>query len=341
MKRRQHVPEFLKLSKDERQAILSEGGARMGRLPNVLEKDVWVCWVLDRLFRMPGALQMAFKGGTSLSKVYGAIARFSEDIDVTIDYRALTDIDPFGLSNNKKAQLCKELQERVAKHIASVVYPYFKTELDQEFGKGTAPLEIQGDVANQLVIRYPSALDGGGGYVVDAVRIEFGGRNITDPQSRRNIIADLANVFPDLELPKAEAAVLHLERTLWEKATLIHVECSREPRENADRLCRHWYDLDRLYVLDAGQEALKHHGLLEDVVKHKAVFFPTKFYENCLNGKLQLVPEGGLRKQLEADYGQMVGAGMFYTAPPKFDEILGRLSEMQSTINKARSTRPA
>jgi predicted nucleotidyltransferase component of viral defense system len=74
------VPEFLKLPKDERHAILSEGGARMRRLPNVLEKDVWICWVLDHLFRMPGALRMAFKGGTSLSKVYGAIARFSEDL---------------------------------------------------------------------------------------------------------------------------------------------------------------------------------------------------------------------------------------------------------------------
>ena len=338
MKRRQHVPEFLKLSKEERQGILSEGGARMGRLPNVLEKDVWVCWALDHLFRMPGALQMAFKGGTSLSKVYGAIARFSEDIDVTIDYRALTSVDPFGLSNTKKAELRDELQKKVAKHIEDLVHPYFQKELANELGEGIASVEIQGEDADHLVIRYPSAVDGGGEYLADAVRIEFGGRNVTDPQSRRGITADLAGVFPEVEFPKAEAPVLHMERTLWEKATLIHVECSREPRENADRLCRHWYDLDRLYVLEAGQEALKDHGLLEDVVKHKSVFFPTKFYHSCLSGKLQLVPDGELRKQLEADFGQMVGAGMFYAAPPKFDEILHRLSEMQATINKARAT---
>ena len=130
-----------------------------------------------------------------------------------------------------------------------------------------------------------------------------------------------------------------MERTLWEKATLIHVECSREPRENADRLCRHWYDLDRLYVLETGQRAVKVHGLLEDVVKHKSVFFPTKFYDNCLDGRFLLVPEGQLRKQLDADFVQMVAAGMFYAVPPKFDEILGRLSEMQSTINSARKRR--
>ena len=335
------MPEFLSLSKEERQGILSEGGARMGRLPNVLEKDVWVCWVLDRLFKMPGALQMAFKGGTSLSKVYGAIARFSEDIDVTIDYRALTDVDPFGLSNTRKARLREELQKLVAKHIESVVYPYFKAALTNDFGEYAASLEIQGEDADQLVVRYPSAFDSGGGYLADSVRIEFGGRNVTEPQSRRGITADLAGEFPEIEFPKADAPVLHMERTLWEKATLIHVECNREPRENADRLSRHWYDLDRLYVLEAGQLALKDHGLLEDVVKHKRVFFPTKFYDGCLSGKLQLVPEGKLRKQLDADFGRMVGAGMFYIAPPKFDEILGRLSEMQSTINKARPPRAA
>ena len=332
------MPEFLKLPKEERQSILSEGAARMGRLSNVLEKDVWVCWVLNCLFKMPEALQMAFKGGTSLSKVYGAIARFSEDIDVTIDYRALTSVDPFGLSNTKKAQLREELQGKVAKHVKDLVYPYFQKQLVNEFGEGIASVEVQGGDADQLVIRYPSAFDGGG-YLADAVRIEFGGRNVTDPQSRRAITADLAGVFSEIEFPKAEAPVLHMERTLWEKATLIHVACSREPRENADRLCRHWYDLDRLYVLEAGRQALKDHGLLEDVVKHKSVFFPTKFYDSCLSGKLLLVPEGALRKQLEADFGQMVGAGMFYTAPPKFDEILGRLSEMQSTINKARQPR--
>lgn len=333
------MPEFLKLPKDERQAILSESGARTGRLPNVLEKDVWICWVLNRLFAMPGALRMAFKGGTSLSKVYGAIARFSEDIDVTIDYRALKNIDPFSLSNTKKAQFREELQQLVARHIKSVVYPYFTAQLTGDFGEGVASVEIQGEEADQLIVRYPSALDSDGGYLTDTVRIEFGGRNVTDPQSRRVITADLAEIFPEIEFPKAEAPVLHMERTLWEKATLIHVECSREPRENADRLCRHWYDLDRLYVLEAGQQALNDHALLEDVVKHKSVFFPTKFYDSCLNGKLQLVPERELRKKLEADFGQMVGAGMFYATPPKFDEILDRLSEMQSITNKARQSR--
>jgi len=78
---------FLDLAPDERNEILSTQSARLGRIPFVLEKDVWVCWVLDRLFAMPGRMQMAFKGGTSLSKVYQVIDRFSEDVDITLDYR--------------------------------------------------------------------------------------------------------------------------------------------------------------------------------------------------------------------------------------------------------------
>lgn len=329
------VPEFLYLSKDERKSILSEGGARMGRLPNVLEKDVWVCWVLDRLFKMPGGLRMAFKGGTSLSKAYNAIARFSEDIDVTIDYRELTRVDPFGLTKNKQNKLRNELQELVADHVRTVVHPYFRTELEQSFGAGVVTLEIQGDQSDTLALHYPSALEGGNGYVRDAVRIEFGGRNVADPRSVRKITTDLANEFRNLDFPMAEVPVLHLERTFWEKATLIHVECSRDAiRNNAERLSRHWYDLDRLHTLDLGQAARKDLALLEDVVRHKTVFFPTNAYESCLNGALRLVPEGELRKHLEADYREMVDAGMFYEEPPKLNKILERLSEMASAVNE-------
>jgi hypothetical protein len=333
------VPEFLKLSKDDRKAILSEGGGRLGRLSNVLEKDIWVCWVLDRLFKMPGALQMAFKGGTSLSKAFGAIARFSEDVDVSIDYRALKEVNPFGLSGAMQNKLRKELQELVAAHVKNVVQPYFHAELEQAFGAGSATLEIQGDQADTLVVRYPSALDAGDGYMPDAIRIEFGGRNVTDPKSIRTISADLANEFSELEFPKAETPVLNLERTFWEKATLIHEACSRAGvRDSANRLSRHWYDVDRLLALEAGQGALRDLALLEDVVKHKAVFFPSKTYEDCLKGNLRLVPEGDLRKHLEADYRKMVDAGMFYKEPPKMDKLMERLSEMASAVNKARTS---
>ena len=95
---------FLRLPRDEQSKILRALGPALARAPSVLEKDVWVCWVLQHLFAMPGRLPMAFKGGTSLSKVFNAIARFSEDLDITLDYRGLDgSIDPFaeGVSRNR------------------------------------------------------------------------------------------------------------------------------------------------------------------------------------------------------------------------------------------------
>jgi hypothetical protein len=334
------VPEFLKLSKDEQTGILSEGGARTGRLPNVLEKDVWVCWVLDRLFRMPGALQMAFKGGTSLSKAYRSIARFSEDIDVTIDYRALTETDPFSLSKNKQNELRKELQGKVAEHVKTLVVPYFRKELDQEFGEDTISLDIQGAQADIVVVGYPSALEGGDGYVKDTVRIEFGGRNVTDPKSVQNISSDLAEHFTKLDFPRAQVPVLHLERTFWEKATLIHVACCDGTiAKSAERLSRHWYDLERLYGSERGQAAAKDIPLLQDVLKHKGVFFPEKAYDDCLKGELRLVPDGDSRSKLEADYRAMVDAGMFYEAPPKPSELFERLGRIAAALNETIKSR--
>lgn len=100
--------QFLHLDWNERKEILESLALEFERGANVLEKDIWVCWALDAMFSIPNSLPIAFKGGTSLSKVFNAISRFSEDIDITVDYRALADsvgddFDPFseGVSNSQ------------------------------------------------------------------------------------------------------------------------------------------------------------------------------------------------------------------------------------------------
>lgn len=121
--------EFILLAADEQAEIISALATKLGRSPAILEKDAWVCWALDALFTMPGRVQMAFKGGTSLSKVYGAIHRFSEDIDVTLDYRVLEPgSDPFqkGLSKTKQKKLTELLRSRVRDHVHDTVLPYFQ-----------------------------------------------------------------------------------------------------------------------------------------------------------------------------------------------------------------------
>ena len=115
---------FLSLDARERADILRTLAARSGRSAVILEKDIWVCWILEALCSMPDPHPMAFKGGTSLSKVYGVIDRFSEDVDSTLDYRAFNDaFDPFaeGASRNQIRRFSERLKARTASYIRDIV----------------------------------------------------------------------------------------------------------------------------------------------------------------------------------------------------------------------------
>lgn len=332
---------FLALSSEQRADVLVTHAATTGRSAQILEKDVWVCWALDALFTMPDAFPMAFKGGTSLSKVYNAIDRFSEDVDVTIDYRHLDDsADPFAGSTSRKQQdsLSDRLRQRVAEHIAEVVTPHLRARLAAEFGLGP---ESTSHDHESVWVYYPSALQERDEYVRDAVKFEFGGRNSVEPSEQHTVAPYLAEL-PSMVFPSATVTVLAPERTFWEKATLIHAELSRsEFRFGAQRLSRHWYDLDQLARGNIGQRALDDHSLLRDVVKFKKVFYRSgqANYDLCATGGLRLVPtDTAVKNSLHDDYEQMISASMFYGVPPAFSEILEHLEDLANRVNGA--TRP-
>lgn len=333
------MPEhFLQLPDAERSKILRALGPRLDRTPAVLEKDVWVCWVLQQLFTMPGRRQMAFKGGTSLSKVFGAIDRLSEDVDVTLDYRGLeTAIDPFAssLSKSQLKKFSESLKAFVRDHVFGLVVPYFRDRLDSGFAGRAAGLEVSED-GEQVRIRYPTALGSADEYLGNSVLLELGGRNITEPQEDHVVRPDIAPILPELEFPSASVSVLSPLRTFWEKATLIHVECNRgEMRASAERLSRHWYDLAILADHPIGYAALANRALLLAVVKHKTIFYNTSYanYDACSQGRLRLLPDAAMLSSLREDFRSMVRAGMFHGAPPSFEQIADRLQVLESDIN--------
>ena len=127
---------FLRLPRADRADILNGLAPRLGRAAVVLEKDVWVCWVLAQIFGMPGALPMAFKGGTSLSKVFDAIYRFSEDVDITIDYRSLDSTDPFGISKAQQKKLSEILGKQLDVHLREKVMPHLSGASGFRVGRG-------------------------------------------------------------------------------------------------------------------------------------------------------------------------------------------------------------
>jgi predicted nucleotidyltransferase component of viral defense system len=334
------TPEFLTLPLSDQADILRAASTSLNRGAMVLEKDVWVCWGLQQLFSLPESKGMAFKGGTALSKVYQTIQRFSEDIDVTVDYR---DIDPETppldevRSSNQRSRLKERLQGLLAKYVHEVVKPHFERAIAAQFpADDRVRLDVDAS-GEKFQIQYASALDEGFGYLRDHVLIEFGGRNTTIPSADVLITADMAPVINAVRFPEATVRALAAERTFWEKATLIHAENHKQAlRPRYDRWSRHWYDLIRLADHGIGAQALAQRELLESVVAHKKVFYyaADANYDACVAGGLKLVtdrPE--LLEMLRADYDEMIASGMFYAETPGFDAILERLVALEREIN--------
>jgi len=327
---------FLQLPEADRKAILNKAAQDLGKSPNILEKDVWVCWTLETLANMPEVPSLAFKGGTSLSKAYDAIARFSEDVDVTLDRRALNpELNPFTATSKTQARkICAQLDALLAAYLVDVIKPYFDEHLKTELKKGTVETKI-GNSADKLHIPYPTCLESEGSYLQESVLLELGGKNEITPSSQLQLEPYIRSIVPSLEFPRPTVAVLAPERTYWEKATLIHAECNREtPKANAERLSRHWYDLFQLSRSEIGSAALSNTKLLEEVVNHKNILYPSARakYNDCL-GRIRLIPDASSLKLLEKDFEKMKASAMFWSEPDPFQEIIKELSKLETTIN--------
>lgn len=331
---------FLSLGARERADILRTAATRSQRPAVILEKDIWVCWVLQALFSILDTHPMAFKGGTSLSKVYGIIDRFSEDVDVTLDYRAFDDdFDPFTKSASRTAikRFSERLRDRVAIHVRDIVAPVLDAAARRLAPDGRYDIHI-GDDGETVRFTYPSAVDAPDSYVASEILLEFGGRNVIDPNERHAIVPDIAALTDGLDYPAATVTVLSPARTFWEKATLIHVACHRRQlATRPERLSRHWFDLVCLAAHPVGRAALANRGLLADVVRHKKVFFHagSANYDRCLEGRLRLVPDDDQLPDLHSDYDAMRRAGIIGADAPEFGTLIEQIHALEVETNSS------
>jgi hypothetical protein len=330
---------FLHLSSKDRLEALGVAATTSGRPEHLLEKDVWVVWALAALFESRFAPHLVFKGGTSLSKAYQTIRRFSEDIDVTYDIRELVpdlvgdaaEALPANPSQEKK--WTGEIRKRLPVWVAEQVLPIIRARL-KEIG-APAKADAKGE---SIHIAY-DALARGSGYVASEVKLEFGARSTGEPCAVRPVICDAAEHLSGLAFPKASPRVMRVERTFWEKATAIHVFC-RQRRSRGERFARHWHDLTRIDEAGYAANALADRDLARAVARHKAWFFSEKDeagtvidYMAAVSGDLQLVPEGTARETLEADYARMVEDGVLLDDREPFGAVIERCRVIQERAN--------
>jgi len=327
---------FFDLSHEERLALIRQANRQFQLSDMMIEKDLWVCWLLEKIFALP--VQMAFKGGTSLSKVFNLIRRFSEDCDVTIDYRHfMPPLDFQQLSRSQLKKVSEQLKEHLKEYAANVVVPYLQQEIENTFPQQRFELTLDAE-GEQLRFYYPSVIHTFPDYLRDHVLIEFGIRNSTEPCEKYQIHPYLAETVGEhFILPKPWINTLSPMRTFWEKATLMHVECHRERfTQTPERLSRHWYDLFMLNSSPIGQEALTQTSLLKSVIEHKKAFFNASYanYDACLSGQFRLIPTEVRLEHLQQDYEQMAKAGMFHDVPPSFEDIQASLKTLEDKINQ-------
>lgn len=334
------MADFFQLTTAERLEALNLVANTSGLPPHLLEKDIWVVWSLRHLFAGLYADHLVFKGGTSLSKAYGVIRRFSEDVDLTYDIRAIAgdlvgDAEaPLPASKSQEKKWSKEIRARLSGWVSAEIMPQLKQSIEQYGLPATARAED-----DKVFIDY-APLTTGTGYVAPAVMLEFGARSTGEPSESRTIRCDAAAYLQEVAFPTATPKVMRAERTFWEKATAIHVFCAQGEFRGGDRFARHWHDVTRLDAAGFADAAIADKALAREVAEHKSRFFAEKDkhghtidYHAAVAEGLQLVPDNSALAKLAEDYQHMIDDGLFLDDVEPFEALLERCLVIQQKAN--------
>ncbi|MDN5934754.1 MAG: nucleotidyl transferase AbiEii/AbiGii toxin family protein, partial [Nitrosospira sp.] len=277
-----------------------------------------------------------------MSKAYGVIHRFSEDVDLTYDIRAIaSDLvgdssTPLPSSKSQGKKWSKEIRYRLAHWVATEIVPQLTRCINQKGLSATVRAED-----GKVFVDY-SSLTKGTGYVASTVILEFGARSTGEPSEPRAIHCDAATHLQGVVFPTATPKVMRAERTFWEKTTAIHVFCAQGAFRGGDRFARHWHDVTRLDIAGFGDAAIADKALAKAVADHKSIFFAEKAasgeiidYHAAVAGGLQLVPAADALSALVIDYQHMVEDRLFLDDVEPFETLLDRCHKIQLKANSA------
>lgn len=331
------------LTTKERKDVFLEAEKRLGLRARAIEKDFWICWILKRIFELPEiGNNLTFKGGTSLSKGYNLIKRFSEDVDLTIDRQFLgisKEEDPINAPSRKvRDKRIKLLVSKAENIIGGSVLVSLSESIGQVL-KGDWELLVDEVDKQTLLFQYPRSISSDNSldlYIKETVRLEFGVRG--DPWPTDNIeISSYANqVFQEVFLSEpAIVNTMQVVRTFWEKILILHAQANRlEGNISGERMSRHYYDIMMLTRKGIDYQALEKVDLLKSVVENKSTYFPSAWasYDTANIGELKLIPSSKAIKILEEDYKRM--EAMFFEEPPTFAEMINEISELEARLNR-------
>lgn len=342
---------FLSLPLQRQRAVYEQAAARLGILPESMEKDFWVSLILKTIFSHPSLGEaMTFKGGTSLSKGWHLIKRFSEDIDLVIDKGVLEGLNPEDYDNEGKSpsrSKIKKLSETGRNWVQEVFFSKLEQLLVPLLAGREWSLAVDPDVEDGmcLLFFYPSVWKSSKdhSYIRRCVKIEMGPQPDNWPHVSVLIAPMIFEEFPKLVSEEAfPVRTIEAHRTLWEKALLLHeignradnpAHAHKMPRM---RLSRHYYDLYCLLRSPFRSKALEDRSLFESIVRHRKTFFKVTGvdYSSMTPGRLNLMPHPSHMAIWVHDYEQMKETMFYDPRLPSFAELLETVKQFQNDFNK-------
>ena len=340
---------YIELPAERRELLCNQAQAALGLPAASIEKDFWVCLTLRELFALPDwGDNLTFKGGTSLSKGWGLIERFSEDIDITIgrDFLGFAgESSPEHASSGRDAKrrlaaMKAECQKRVHDELHSLLEERLRGLLPDTDDWKIEPAALDDDPDGQtLLFVFPNSLTKTASYLRADVKIEMGARSDTEPSEAVTIVPYLAEAFPD-ELGECAFTVKALapERTFWEKAMLLHEEQLRpfdKLEKRKARMARHYYDLWCLITKGVGERAAAREDIFTRTAEHRQIYFKWSWvdYDTLRRGSLSMLPPEDQMTAWKQDYAATV-ENMFFGDVPDFDEVLRVAAEFQDAFNR-------
>ena len=332
---------FLELPGHERRLYFEQAAARRGLSAVVLEKDFWVCWLLDVLFRSEFRDRLVFKGGTSLSKVFRIIERFSEDIDLSVS-PSLLGLPEAGTTRNQADKWMTLAESACTEAVREQFQPALEAEARGVLGRPErgAWFEFAADPTSgspNLLFHYPTDQPTGFDYLRRAVKLEFGSLTDQQPVGRHRITPWLVDALPDA-IPdwQCDVVALGLDRTFWEKATILHAEHHRPAgKATPDRFSRHYADVAALARHPVTERAIADLDTCARVVGWKRLFFGSAWasYETARPGSFCLLPSDERLPSLRRDFTAM--RDMYLAEPPSFDAALATLADLERRLNES------
>lgn len=329
---------WINLEEKQKIQILEQAGGALALPAFVIEKDWWVCIILKAVFQSQYADSIIFKGGTSLSKVYKLIDRFSEDIDLIIDRHLLGFEELDSKSKIKKLRkasggfIINEFREELILQLSNLGIDNSQYEIKYN--------EVIDDTSdpNTLEIYYNSVVPVSNAYIQQRVLLEMGARSLTEPMEKKPVLSFIDEQYAELPFsePSFDVQVVIPTRTFIEKTLLLHEEFSKQKDKiRTDRLTRHLYDLEKMMDTEYGEAAIRDHELFETIIHHRKTITPLRGidYTNHEKGKLSILPPAEILKNWEADYKTMQ-ENMIVGESLPWKKLLERIKTIQDRFNK-------